>query len=145
MNSKTIFALCAMAVMACFVFSAGAQEVSIPDPGLNAAIREALQKTSGPLTEQDLLSLTNLSAGGRSITNVAGLEAARNLHILDLDNNSITDFTIASVLTNLSILDLFNNHLRSFVLSNASPNLTIIDIAFNSLAQCSLPDGLTNL
>jgi hypothetical protein len=33
-----------------------AQEVSIPDPGLNAAIRDALQKPSGPLTQQDLLS-----------------------------------------------------------------------------------------
>ena len=27
-----------------------AQEVSIPDPGLNAAIREALQQPIGPLT-----------------------------------------------------------------------------------------------
>jgi Leucine Rich Repeat. len=49
------------------------------------------------------------------------LEAARNLKILDLDNNSITNFTIASALTNLTILDLFNNHLTSFVLSNGSP------------------------
>jgi len=145
MNSRTIFALCSIGILICLVFSAGAQEVSISDPGLNAAIREALQKPNGPLTESDLLSLTNLSAGGRNISSVEGLEFARNLRILDLDNNSITNFTIASVLTNLSILDLYNNHLGSFVLSNASPNLTIIDIAFNSLAQCSLPDGLTNL
>jgi len=32
-----------------------AQEGSIPDPGLNAALRLALQKQSGPLTEQDLM------------------------------------------------------------------------------------------
>src|SRR6185295_6819522 len=88
-----------------------AQNVSIPDPGLNAAIRLALQKPIGPLTQQDLLGLTNLSAGGRSIGTVEGLEAARNLKILDLDNNSITNFTMASALTNLTILDLFNNHL----------------------------------
>jgi formylglycine-generating enzyme required for sulfatase activity len=144
MKSKTIFALCGVG-MTCFLLSAGAQEVSIPDPGLNAAIREALQKPNGPLTESDLLSLTNLSAGLRNISSVEGLESARNLRILDLDNNSITNFTIASVLTNLSILDLFNNHLGSFVLSNASPSITIIDIALNSLVQCSLPDGLTNL
>src|SRR5262249_23950953 len=37
-------------------------EVSIPDPGLNAAVREALQKPSGPLTEQDLLGLEVLNA-----------------------------------------------------------------------------------
>ena len=44
------------------LISSRAQEVSIPDPGLNAAILAALQKPSGPLTEQDLLSLTNLNA-----------------------------------------------------------------------------------
>ena len=79
-----------------------AQEVSIPDPGLNAAIRDALQIPSVPLTEQDLLTLTNLSAGGRGIHSVEGLEAAHNLRILDLDNNSITNFSIASALTNLT-------------------------------------------
>jgi len=35
--------------------------VSIPDPGPNAAIREALQKPTGPLAEQDLLNLTVLN------------------------------------------------------------------------------------
>ena len=37
-----------------------AQEVLVPDPGLNAAIREALQKPGGALTEPDMLTLTNL-------------------------------------------------------------------------------------
>ena len=43
-------------------FTAAAQEVFIPDPGLNAAIREALQKPNAPLSPQDLLSLTSLNA-----------------------------------------------------------------------------------
>jgi hypothetical protein len=58
--------------MTCCLLSAGAQEVSIPDLGLNAAVRQALQKPGGPLTEQDLLSLTNLSAGSRNISSVDG-------------------------------------------------------------------------
>ena len=128
-----------------FVTSACAQEVSIPDPGLNAAIRQALQKPSGPLTASDLLSLTNLLAGGRNISSVEGLEAARNLRILDLDANSLTNFSIADALTNLTILDLFGNRLSNFVLSNASPQLRILDIALNTLTQCSLPAGMTNL
>jgi len=52
-----------------------AQEVSIPDPGLTAAIRDALNKPSGPLTEQDLLGLTNLDARHRNIGSLQGLEA----------------------------------------------------------------------
>jgi hypothetical protein len=38
-----------------------AQEIAIPDPELNAAIRAALHKPTGPLTQQDMLSLTNLA------------------------------------------------------------------------------------
>ena len=145
MKSRAFFALCAVGVLACFVFSSGAQEVTIPDPGLNAAIREALQKPNGPLTESNLLSLTSLLAGHRNIISVEGLAAARNLRTLDLDGNSITNFPSADALTNLMILDLFGNHLVNFVLSNAPPKLRILDLAFNSLTQCSLPAGMTNL
>ena len=49
-----------------------AQEVSIPDPGLNAAIRDALQKPSGPLTQPDLLTLTNLNASSRNKSKSGG-------------------------------------------------------------------------
>jgi formylglycine-generating enzyme required for sulfatase activity len=122
-----------------------AQEVPIPDPGLQAAIRETLQKPLGPLTQQDLLNLTQLSACCRSIRSVEGLQAARNLRIVDLTSNSITNFPFAGTLTNLEILDLFQNNLTSFAVSNALPKLNILDLGFNSLAQCSLPGGLTNL
>src|ERR1043165_6339669 len=93
-----------------------AQEVSIPDPGLNAAIREALNKPVGPLTEQDLLGLTSLSAISRGISSVQGLGTARNLNALDPDSNSLTNFDVAGALTNLNTLDLFNNRLTKFVL-----------------------------
>jgi len=52
-----------------FVASTLAQDVtvSIPDPDLNAAVREALQKPTGPLTQQDLLRLTVLNACCRKV------------------------------------------------------------------------------
>src|SRR6266566_4717138 len=68
-----------------FVSSLAAQEAFIPDPGLNAAIRQELNKPTGPITEQDLLSLTSLFSGDRNIRQTDGLEAARNLNFLDLD------------------------------------------------------------
>ncbi len=57
MNERmgTISYIIATLILIGFMVSAHAQEVSIPDPGLNAAIRAALQKPSGPLSEQDLL------------------------------------------------------------------------------------------
>jgi len=81
-------------VLVSFVASTLAQSVSIPDPELNDAIRETLQKPFGPLTEQDLLNLTILNACCRNVTNLHGLETARNLTKLSLDHNLLTDFSI---------------------------------------------------
>jgi len=78
---KTIihFSLLVVFVVAGYVGPVFAQEVSIPDPGLNAVVRATLQKPNGPLTEQDLLTLTNLSAITRNIQSIIGLESAQNL------------------------------------------------------------------
>src|SRR5262245_57752604 len=89
-----------------FVVSALEQEVSVPDPGLNAAIREALQKPGGPLTGEDMLRLTNLNACCRNVSSVEGLQAARNLVGLALDSNSLTNFPLPATLTKLGTLDL---------------------------------------
>jgi hypothetical protein len=76
-----------------------AQEVSIPDPGLNAAIRAALQKPDRPLTKQDLLSLTVLQAPERSVGSLEGLEAARNWVALGLQSNLLANFSLPSGMT----------------------------------------------
>src|SRR5206468_5913483 len=75
-----------------FILSTHGAVVTIPDPGLNAAIREALGIPTAPLTDQDLLGLTFLSAGSRNIQSAEGLEAAHNLKFLDLDSNALSDF-----------------------------------------------------
>ena len=93
-----------------FATSALAQEVTIPDSGLNAAIRDALNKPVGPLNEQDLLGLTNLNASSRNISNIVGLDAARNLVSLSLQINRLTTFSLPTTLTNLLVLDLNSNY-----------------------------------
>src|SRR6266496_2461958 len=150
-----------------FITSALAQDVSIPDPGLNAAIREALQKPNGPLTEQDLLSLINLDASSRDVSSVEGLEAARNLQRLFLDSNRLTNFSLPGTLTNLIELNLsFNpltncsfpaglmkldtlilrgNQLTNVTMPGSLTALTQLHLAINRLASFTLPSGLTNL
>lgn len=49
---RAILHVAQMLVLTGFTTSGLAQEVSVPDPGLNAAIRDALQKPTGPLTVQ---------------------------------------------------------------------------------------------
>jgi len=128
-----------------FVASTLAQEVTIPDPGLNAAVREALQKPNGPLTEQDLLSLTNLDAGFREVSSTEGLEAARNLERLFLDSNRLTNFSLPGTLTNLIELELSFNPLTNCTLPGGLAKLETVHIQLAPLPQLTLPPGLTGL
>jgi formylglycine-generating enzyme required for sulfatase activity len=125
-----------------------AQDVSIPDPGLNAAVRETLGIPAGPLTPQDLLGLTNLSAISRNITNLLGLEAARNLSALILDDNHITDLSFPEGLTNLtslSLLDLSGNPVTRLPFLGGLTNLSRIRVETGGLTDLTLPAGLTKL
>jgi len=127
-----------------FVASTWAQEVSIPDPNFNAVIRQALQKPVGPITQQDMLGLTNLGAIFRNITNVQGLEAAQNLVALDLQDNRITSGNILTNLTRLKLLDLGENSLTNLNLSGLT-NLIKLRLEFNRLTNLTLPVSLTRL
>src|SRR3974390_1482965 len=111
MRIRMIFRVVPTLILTGTMLSAHAQEVSIPDPGLNTAIHVALQKPTGPLTEQDLLSLTNLNASRRAISSLEGLAAARNLVSLDLQLNLLTNFSLPLELAKLASLDLSGNPL----------------------------------
>src|SRR5213592_3683459 len=144
MNERmgTISYIIATLILTGFMVSARAQEVSIPDPGLNAAVRAALQKPFGPLTEQDLLSLTNLDASRRNVRSIAGLEAARNLVSLNLQINRLTNFSLPSQLTNLMALDLSVNPLTNISLPGGLAHLTSLVLENDGIRNLTLPAGL---
>src|SRR3954465_3357366 len=125
--------------------SSPAQEVSIPDPNLNAAIHEALGKPAGPLTQQDMLGLTGLSAIFRNITNVQGLEAAQNLVALDLQDNRIADVNLLTNLTRLVFLDVSENRFPQLTIPSGMTNLTTLRAEVGGLTNVTLPAGLTKL
>src|SRR5262245_58368631 len=143
-KSITIFRACYALALASFLASTSAQTVSIPDPGLDAAVRETLQKPAGPLTEQDLLNLTVLNAHDRNISNLAGLEAARNLNTLLLFSNHLTNFFLPT-LTNLASSNPSGNSLPNVSLPTGLANLFSLIIGDNPLAQLTLPSGMTRL
>src|SRR5438477_10762421 len=107
----TVFPFLLLALSS-FISTVSAQEVIISDPGLNAAVRATLNKPAGPLTQQDLLGLTFLNAHDRNISNLAGLEAARNLNTLLLFSNHLPNFALPT-LTNLVSLNLSGNSLTN--------------------------------
>jgi hypothetical protein len=142
---RTLVYIVPMLALTSFLSSALAQDVSIPDPGLNAAIRDALQITNGPLTVQELLGLTNLDASSRDISSVAGLEAASNLTSLFLEKNQLTNFLLLSNLIHLVQLDLSENHLTNLDLSAGLNRLSTLRLSGNEFTSFTLPPGLTNL
>jgi formylglycine-generating enzyme required for sulfatase activity len=135
--------LCAVILLANSAVSTHAQ-VSIPDPGLNAAVREALQKPVGPLTQSDLLSLDVLNACCREIKSLQGLEAAHNLRILDLHSNSLTNATVPG-LTHLVQIDVRDNQITSLTLPPDVTQLVTLGLEGNPLATFVLSEPLAAL
>lgn len=127
------------------MFPAIAQEVYLPDPDLTAAIRDELQKPTGPLTQGDLLNLTNLNGCCRNIKSLEGLEWARNLTVLDLSANGMTSFAFPGGLTNLTSLNLSANGLTNLTLPAGLSVLTSVELGQNQLVNLTLPDDLRAL
>ncbi|MDB6027170.1 MAG: hypothetical protein JWM68_3393 [Verrucomicrobiales bacterium] len=128
-----------------FTVSTFAQDVSIPDPGLNAAIRDALQKPVGQLTQQDMLELTTLSAQGRNVKSIEGLKTARNLSLLNLRLNHLTNFALPAELTNLTVLDVSLNGMTTCSFPNGLSNLVALSLEGNALTNVTLPIGFKKL
>lgn len=72
-DRKTVASIVATMVLTSFIASGLAQELSIPDSGLDASVRQALEKPKGALSAQDLLSLTNPDASQRNISQLTTL------------------------------------------------------------------------
>jgi hypothetical protein len=132
-------------ILANVATSTRAQEVSIPDPGLNAAIHEALQIPDGPLTEPDLLSLVVLHARSGNISNLQGLEVAQDLALLDLQSNQLSSTSLPAGLTRLGFLDVSANQLTSLTVPTDMTNLNFLFITHNQLTILTLPAGLDHL
>lgn len=132
-------------VLAGLMSPARAQEIVIPDAGLNAAVRDALEKPSGTLNQRDLLSLVVLNANRRKVQNITGLEAAGGLVSLDLQINQLTNFALPSGLTNLASLDLSINPLTNVFIPNGMTNLTKLIIEASGLTNLQFPADQSGL
>ena len=115
--------------------------VNIPDPALRAEIEIALDKNPGDtITEADMLALTILSAAGRDIEDLTGLEAAENLTSLDLGDNNISDISPLSGLTRLTDLFLFGNRISDFSpIAGILNNLLAFDFANQRIVDPNSP------
>ena len=106
----------------------------IQDAGLAGAIRRSLGlDASTSITPAHLQRLITLDAYSQNISNLAGLQQASNLRVLDLGRNQLTDISVLGSLTQLTRLYLDDNQI-----TNVSPlaglrSLRLLRLAGNTI------------
>ena len=119
--------------------------VTFPDSKLEAAIREAIKKSSGNIYQSDLDGLTSLDATLSNITNLSGLEHCTNLWELYLGGNQISDISPLSGLRKLEELYLHKNNISDISALSKLTNLQVLTLSDNQIRNISTLSGLTNL
>ena len=137
--------------------------ISMPDVNLAAAVREALNLTSGTaLTSHKMLALTHLNAPERQITDLTGLEYALNLKELWVGNylnsrdgsgqmntedrrNAISDLSPIQRLTKLYWLQLGDPSRAAVSMLPRLTRLKFLQIYDRSIIDVSVIAELTQL
>ena len=120
--------------------------VEVPDPNLRIAIRETLSLPDGaPLTQLEMLRLTELRAWQRDITDLTGLQYATNLENLHLPENQIQDLTPLANLTNLIRLNLSLNIVESVEPLAGLIQLRTLNLFVNRIQDITPLANLTNI
>ncbi|WP_185561955.1 leucine-rich repeat domain-containing protein, partial [Listeria innocua] len=130
------------------ITSPTAINVVFPDAKLAEVIRVKLGKASvsNTVTQNDLNSILTLSANGKGIANISGMEHLINLTDLQLrSNHQISDISTLSGLTNLISLQLEGNQLGDISALSGLTNLTRLHLDYNQISDISALSGLTNL
>jgi len=119
--------------------------VNIPDPHLLLVVRDSLNKPTGDITVSDMLNLTALNADNKGISNLSGLEYARNLQSLDLNNNQITNLSALAKLIKLVTLNISYNNLTDISVITGMPELKKLDFGCNQVSNIAPLAGLNKL
>ena len=103
----------------------GAATLAFADSALQVAVDEAVVGTSG--------ALVALSASGRGITDLGGIEQLTQLEALDLAHNAIRDLSPLAGLRQLRLLDLGNNQIEEVSPLRSLKQLQVLILAHNAV------------
>jgi len=107
--------------------------VSIPDTYLEMALLNALEQRTGPITMEQLSSLTVLRAWEREIKNLEGIQYCTNLQELFLGYNYIKDISPLKELTQLKELYLNGNLIEDLSPLSSLKHLEVLNISHNQV------------
>ncbi|RKD32245.1 leucine-rich repeat domain-containing protein [Thermohalobacter berrensis] len=116
-----------------------------PDPWLEKAVRKAIEKPFGEITESDLEGITNFGADIRDIYDIEGIQYMENLETLNLSFNQISDLEPLEDLENLKLLYLHGNKIENIEPLSKLKNLEILSLDWNQIEDIEPLENLTNL
>ena len=112
-----------------------AKEINVPDNNLRKLLNEKLGEKLGTtrtdnqkITDVELEKLTDLNLDNSNITDLTGIEAAKNLQNLSLNHNSISNLRPLSGLTSLRTLSLKENAIADISLLAGLTSLTSVHL-----------------
>ena len=146
LKSTLLRLFCVFALLTGLASSAAGQTVvNFPDPNLEAAIRAAIGKPTGPIYDTDVAGLRSLLADGVAISDLTGLEHCTSLISLSLSTNQISDLSPLAGLTSLIYLYLRTNQINDLGPLAGLTSLTTLYLHNNQISDLSALAGLTNL
>ena len=111
------------------------KEVEVKDTGLRKLLNEKLGEKLGTtrtenqkITDVELEKLTDLNLDNSNITNLTGIEAAKNLKNLSLNHNSISNLSPLAGLTSLKTLSLKENAITDISPLTGLTSLTSLNL-----------------
>lgn len=128
-----------------FTLSGSSDVVTFKDKNLEKAIRSAINKSTGNITQNDVKKITSLTIMDDSIQDISGIENLTNLQTLCLYYNQISDISALKGLTNLQDLGLGANQISDISALSNLVNLQELDLNNNKISDITPLKGLTNL
>ena len=136
-------------IVALFVVvnTAYAQETHwMPDVNLRKAVRETLDMPQNtPLIPSHLQRLGSLVVLSSDISNLHGLEHAKNLRFLHITDSKISDLTPFKNLVSLEVLKLYENQISDIAPLARLTNLEELHLSANEIRNISPLAALVNL
>jgi len=112
MKYKSIVFIAILLVSTIFLITCNESKIEFVDPGLEQAIREAIDKPSGGIYDSELKELKELKAAGWDIKSLKGIVLCTSLEVLRLSNNKINDLSPLARIQTLKLLIYGNNPLN---------------------------------
>ena len=119
----------------------------MPDKALQKAVATRLGVAIDQITKESILNLRTLDLEGKNfgIVNLTGLEYAKNLSTLWLNNNQISDVSPLQNLTSLLKIELYGNQISDVSPLQNLTSLLHLNLGGNQISDVSSLQNLTSL